>query len=129
MCFWVLGQDSHTSADDASAGPGGVMSATKLKLEQEAHALVKALERSTGANLNQRGFTPLASCSVDTLVQPTPADLATRLERGNYNMFFYAGHGLPGPDGGLLYLRPNARINGTELAQVLTRYQIKLAVF
>ncbi|MEM9213809.1 MAG: CHAT domain-containing protein [Cyanobacteria bacterium P01_F01_bin.150] len=125
----VLGQDGHESPDSSYYASGGVASATKLKLEQEAHALIKALERSTGANLNQRGFTPLASCSVDTLVQPTPAELATRLERGTYNMFFYAGHGLPGPDGGLLYLRPDARINGTELAQVLTRCQIKLAVF
>ena len=124
----VLGQDSYGDNESTSSS-GALMSATTLKLEQEAHTLVKALERSTGASLNQRGFTPLASCSVDTLVQPTPATLATRLERGNYNMFFYAGHGLPGPDGGVLHLREDAHINGTELAQVLTRCQIKLAVF
>lgn len=123
----VLGQESH--GDMPSSSSPLMTSSSQLQLEQEAHALVKALERSTGANLSQRGFTPLASCSVDTLVQPTPAELATRLEKGQYNMFFYAGHGLPGPDGGLLYLRPDARINGTELAQVLTRCQIKLAVF
>ena len=129
----VLGQDG--SDEDmptdipTSSGPSVVVSSTKLKLEQEANTLVKALERSTGASLNQRGFTPLASCAVDTLVQPTPAELAARLERGNYNMFFYAGHGLPASDGGALYLRPDAHMSGTELAQVLTRCQIKLAVF
>lgn len=125
----VLGQEGYESpGEERISLSGPVASATTLKLEQEAHTLVKALERSTGANLNQRGFTPIASCSVDTLVQPTPAELAARLERGNYNMFFYAGHGMPGPDGGVLYLRPDSRINGTELAQVLTRCQIKLAV-
>lgn len=126
----VLGEDGSDSAEDAPfSGPEALISATKLKLEQEAQSLVKALERSTGANLNQRGFTPLASCSVDTLVQPTPAALAAQLERGSYNVFFYAGHGLPGPDGGVLYLRPDAHISGKELAQALTRCQIKLAVF
>lgn len=125
----VLGQEGQEGDnEDRLSSSGSIASVTTLKLEQEAHTLVKALERSTGANLHQRGFTPIASCSVDTLMQPTPAELAARLERGNYNMFFYAGHGMPGPDGGVLYLRPDARINGTELAQVLTRCQIKLAV-
>jgi hypothetical protein len=62
-------------------------------------------------------------------VQPTPAELIEHLERGNHNVLFYEGHGAAAPDGGLLYLRPDARINGTELAQVLVRCQVKLAVF
>ncbi|NET47486.1 MAG: CHAT domain-containing protein [Merismopedia sp. SIO2A8] len=120
----VLGQDGHGDHTSAS-----LSASTRLKLEQEADAIVKALERSTDARLNQNGFTPLAACSVDTLVQPTPAELVTRLENHGYNVLFYAGHGVPAPDGGLLYLRQDATINGTELAQVLTRCQIKLAVF
>jgi hypothetical protein len=51
------------------------------------------------------------------------------LETGLYNVLFYAGHGEPAPDGGLLFLRPDANINGTELAQVLVRTQVTLAVF
>jgi hypothetical protein len=44
-------------------------------------------------------------------------------------VFFYSGHGMPAPDGGLLFLRPDMTLNGTELAQVLTRCRVKLAVF
>jgi hypothetical protein len=44
-------------------------------------------------------------------------------------VFFYAGHGIPAPNGGLLFLRSDMTLNGTELAQVLTRCQVKLAVF
>ena len=124
----VLGQDYHEEQQMSSVG-GPSPDSSRLKLEQEAEAIVKALERSTGAQLKNHGFTPLASCSVETLVQPTPAELVTALESNLYNVFFYAGHGLPAADGGLLYLRPDATINGTELAQVLTRCQIKLAVF
>ncbi|NEQ98493.1 MAG: CHAT domain-containing protein, partial [Cyanothece sp. SIO2G6] len=123
----VLGQDGYESGDGAIADP--TMASTRLKLEQDADALTKALERSTGARLHSHGFAPLASCSVDTLVQPTSKELVAHLENHSYNVFFYAGHGLPAPDGGRLYLQPQATINGTELAQVLTRCQIKLAVF
>jgi hypothetical protein len=66
---------------------------------------------------------------VDTLVQPSPEELIRRLETQTYTVFFYAGHGMPGPDGGLLLLRSDRTLNGTELAQVLTRCQVKLAVF
>ncbi|MEL6333797.1 MAG: CHAT domain-containing protein, partial [Cyanobacteria bacterium J06626_26] len=66
---------------------------------------------------------------VDVLLQPTPAELIQHLERSRYNVFFYAGHGIPAPDGGLLFLQPEATLNGTELAQVLTRCRVKLAVF
>jgi CHAT domain/FHA domain len=44
-------------------------------------------------------------------------------------VFFYAGHGMPAPDGGLLILNDLGGINGTELAQLLVRCGIKLAVF
>jgi hypothetical protein len=44
-------------------------------------------------------------------------------------VFFYGGHGVPAPDGGLLFLQPDVTLSGTELAQVLTRSRVKLAVF
>ena len=44
-------------------------------------------------------------------------------------MLFYSGHGVPAPDGGLLFLTAQTAINGTELAQALVRHQVKLAVF
>jgi hypothetical protein len=55
--------------------------------------------------------------------------LISALDDGNYNLFFYAGHGVPGPDGGILSLSNESKLNGTELAQVLVRNQVKLAVF
>lgn len=113
----VLGQD--TSSQNSPAG--------NLKLEQEADAIAKILEISGYVSSNGTGT--LVPCQVDTLVMPTPAELISHLETGNYNMFFYAGHGVPAPDGGLLFLGPDVTMNGTELAQVLTRCQVTLAVF
>lgn len=95
-----------------------------LHLEKEADILVKAL---TSDNDPSKGVG--VKCGVDTLLQPTLEQLITQLETKNYNVFFYAGHGFSAPDGGIIYLRPDRTINGTELAQVLTRCQVKLCVF
>lgn len=111
----VLGQDA----------PDRTSSSGRLKLEQEALALARILETSGSFNPSAT----LVPCQVDTLIMPTPAELISQLEKGSYNIFFYAGHGVPAPDGGLLFLRPDVTINGTELAQVLTRCQVILAVF
>ncbi|MDP5337107.1 MAG: CHAT domain-containing protein [Nodularia sp. (in: cyanobacteria)] len=92
-----------------------------LQLAQEAMILEKIL-----ASSNSQGYAP---CTVKTLLQPTPQELIQELETAAYNIFFYAGHGLPGPDGGLFFLRPGMTLNGIELAQVLTRSGLKLAVF
>ncbi|MGK7924845.1 MAG: CHAT domain-containing protein [Spirulina sp.] len=99
-----------------------------LKLQDEAQFLSNAIERRTEEGNHERSFSPIAP-RVDVLLQPTPAELVQALERGIYNVFFYAGHGIPAPDGGLLFLRPEATLNGTELAQVLVRNQVILAVF
>ncbi|PSF38577.1 hypothetical protein C7H19_03445 [Aphanothece hegewaldii CCALA 016] len=64
-----------------------------------------------------------------TLTQPTPAELTEALDNGDYNIFFYGGHGMTGPNGGYLLLHPEAVINGTELAQTLVRNHITLALF
>jgi hypothetical protein len=97
----------------------------KLKLEEEAATLARVLQLP--ANIEEtHGGVP---CRVDTLIQPTPSELIAQLETGDYNILFYAGHGKPGPDGGLLFLRPNTTLNGTELAQVLVRCRITLGVF
>ena len=105
--------------------------APSLQLEQEAEALANILELCGRPDLHPDGEHTGATvlCQVDTLLQPTKAELISRLETENYNILFYAGHGVPAADGGLLFLRPDARINGTELAQVLVRCQVTLAVF
>jgi hypothetical protein len=113
----VLGEEST----------GQNSSSSSLKLEQEAKLLVSILENSALNNGNAVGT--LVPCQVDTLIMPTPSELSYCLENGKYNVLFYAGHGVTAPDGGLLFLRPGVTMNGTELAQVLTRNQVKLAVF
>ncbi len=115
----VLGQDAEPNSE-AGRGQQG------LKLEQEAAVLADVL-MTCGTTGTPIVTTP--PCEVDTLIQPTPGELIQRLEAGHYNLFFYAGHGVPAADGGLLFLRPDMTLNGTELAQVLTRCQVKLAVF
>jgi len=99
-----------------------------LNLTAEAEAIAQAFR--SGSDISSgASWRNSASCEVDILVQPTPAELTRYLERKHYNVLFYSGHGMPGPDGGLLYLRPDATLNGTELAQLLTRCRVKLAVF
>ncbi|MHC5596802.1 MAG: CHAT domain-containing protein, partial [Nostoc sp.] len=97
----------------------------KLQLEQEATILQQTLADTAVGGNSQR----YAPCIVNQLLQPTPQELIDELETKAYNVFFYAGHGLPDPDGGLLFLRPDMPLNGIELAQVLTRTGVKLAVF
>jgi hypothetical protein len=94
-----------------------------LQLQQEAAILGQVIQQG---NSPSRDFVPV---KVETLVQPTPVQLIRALEQGSFNIFFYAGHGLPAPDGGLLLLHPEARLNGTELAQVLVRSRVTLALF
>lgn len=117
----VLGE-----ATEPGSCSDGDPSVPRLELEQEATILADTLRLAGSAT---SGFATSSPCQVDTLIQPTPAELIQQLERQTYNVFFYAGHGVPAPDGGLLFLRPNQALNGTELAQVLTRCQVKLAVF
>jgi hypothetical protein len=118
----VLGQASDPN------GTAGLINDTlqTLKLEQEADTLAKILRNFGNSDIGTVRSMP---AQVDVLVQPTPAKLIEALEQRIYNVFFYAGHGMPGPDGGLLFVRPDMPLNGTELAQVLTRCQVKLAVF
>jgi hypothetical protein len=115
----VLGQDAAPDLPQTGEGRDDLR---RLKLEQEAKALTRILQERQGLHRSALSF-------VDTLLQPTSGDLIDHLENGNYNVLFYAGHGVPAPDGGLLFLRSNQPMNGTELAQVLTRCQVKLAVF
>ena len=119
----VLGKDSpgdEALADEATDEPS---EDDRLQQEQEAALLKKILEQSS--DLNARST---ARRRVDMLLRPTAAELSKAVEKGGYNVFFYSGHGVPGPDGGLLFLS-DATLSGTELAQVLTRAGVKLAVF
>ena len=110
------------SAEIASTEPEG-SSEDMLQLGQEAVLLKKILEQSSDLSMR-----PTARRKVDVLLQPSAAELSRVIEKGDYNVFFYSGHGVPGPDGGLLFLS-DATLSGTELAQVLTRAKVKLAVF
>lgn len=114
----VLGQDAQRTH-----------STVGLELEAEAAALANVLKASGQANVKNEQFVAPVACNVETLLQPTRGELIAALENGAYNVLFYAGHGEPAPDGGLLFLSPDANINGTELAQVLVRTQVTLAVF
>lgn len=111
----VVGHDDGASEDRAAA---------TLSLDNEA-SLLKSILESRGDSRPGRHVVR----QVDVLLQPSPAELIQHLERYRYNLFFYAGHGVPAPDGGLLFLQREATLNGTELAQVLTRCRVKLAVF
>lgn len=115
---------------EAQARQMGVAGSTgkRLALDQEAASLAQLLQSAGEIDSHSRGMAPVA-CQVDTLIEPTKAELIRQLETGAHNVFFYSGHGAPAPDGGLLFLRSDAEMNGTELAQVLVRHQVKLAVF
>lgn len=101
--------------------------AATLNLESEASMLKRILQGEISSGLRARGMA--VPCQVDILLRPSPNDLIKALERRQYNVFFYAGHGIPAPDGGLLFVNAHTSLNGTELAQVLTRCRVKLAVF
>lgn len=123
----VIGKDSPGEGADKrseeGAEEGAQVSSVMLQLSQEAVLLKKILEQSSDLSMR-----PTARRKVDVLLQPSAADLSRVVEKGDYNVFFYSGHGVPGPDGGLLFLS-DATLSGTELAQVLTRAKVKLAVF
>ncbi|MBH8572926.1 CHAT domain-containing protein [Nostocaceae cyanobacterium CENA369] len=97
-----------------------------LQLSKEAASLEQTLSNSVHKGNNYNAYAP---CTVNTLIQPTPQELIQELETKAYNVFFYAGHGLPDPDGGIFFLRSGMTLNGIELAQALTRSGLKLAVF
>ncbi len=101
----------------------------QLDLQRESTTIAQSLQNTMSSGFNPPNRLNPASCQVDTLVQPTPEELINRLESQQYNVFFYAGHGMPAPDGGLLMLNDLGGINGTELAQLLVRCRVKLAVF
>lgn len=115
----VLGQD------DPGITAGGAEQV--LQLPQEAEALKQLLELSA-SRLSYQGASPVV-CQVQTLLEPDAKTLLTALETGYFNVFFYAGHGVPAPDGGMLFLRQGGSLSGTELAQGLAHNGIRLAVF
>lgn len=129
----VLGEEEHPprgESDRETLSDSSRHSSPKiLQLETEATALEGAIEEGARTGSAVRTSTFRVSATVRTLVQPTPAELIDVLDTGMYNVLFYAGHGVPAPDGGLLLLRSNSVINGTELAQVLVRNRVVLAVF
>ncbi|MGK7921822.1 MAG: CHAT domain-containing protein [Trichodesmium sp.] len=105
------------------------LGSSDLQLEEEAAQLAEVLQPQNITSQNSPRGNLTVPCRVDTLIQPTPEELISHLDQKTYNVLFYAGHGKPGPDGGLLFLGPDTTINGTELAQVLVRNGVTLAVF
>lgn len=103
-------------------------SSEHLQLETEAQILEQTIKHFQQIKPNNGKNLASVGCQVDTLLQPTPKQLISQLETQAYNIFFYAGHGSRAADGGLLFLRPGMTLNGTELAQVLTRSQVALCV-
>lgn len=121
----ILGEQSLNSSVIPPGNPSGL---SKLALDEEAVALTQAFEQcgiDSYGNKNEISV----NCRVKTLIQPKIEELIAELESDRYNVLFYAGHGVPAPDGGLLFLRSDTTVNGTELAQVLVRCGIVLAVF
>lgn len=108
----VLGQPNDERPSD--------LDVSRLELEREAAQLTEIFSHCSRQNA-------VVPYQVDALIQPSPAELIDRLERGSYNIFLYAGHGVPAPDGGKLFLRPGTTLSGTELAQVLVRSRVTLA--
>lgn len=95
----------------------GEQQASVLELETDAQILKQAFQNS------------LTTAKVDILLQPSTVKLIETLDHGDYHIFFYSGHGQKSPDGGSLFLSTDAKINGIELAQILARNQVTLAVF
>jgi hypothetical protein len=118
----VLGENE----DSKSAPTIDFLDSRRLDLEVEAANIVKGAIENGG---NSPSFGASVAVRVDTLIQPTADELIRVLDTGKYNAFFYAGHGRPAPNGGTLFLRPDERIGGTELAGVLVRNRVMLTVF
>jgi hypothetical protein len=97
-----------------------------LQLEVEAAKIVKSTLEETE---NRASFATSVTIQVDSLIQPSADELIRTLDTGKYNAFFYAGHGQPADHGGILCLRPDGQLSGTELAGVLVRNRVMLAVF
>jgi hypothetical protein len=122
----VLGQAEPTNS---TTNAQFAVNNRQLQLEAEAQALANVLENASHTDESGQYFDISVPTRVDIAIEPTPAELISRLETQSYNILFYAGHGIPGPDGGLLFLGPDTAMNGTELAQVLVRCRVTLAVF
>ncbi len=97
-----------------------------LNLDAEADLLEKTLTDGSRMGSSTYGYAP---CFVHHLIQPSREKLIAELESNNYNVLFYAGHGSRAANGGVLFLSPGETMSGIELAQVLTRTGVKLAVF
>lgn len=107
----------------------GKIGSEALDLAAESAALSQVWQQRGQTQAIANKLIPAVPTQVDTLTQPTPQELIRAIDNGGYNIFFYAGHGVPAADGGLLFLREEEALNGTELAQVLVRNQVTLAVF
>ncbi|MCG5057024.1 MAG: CHAT domain-containing protein [Limnoraphis sp. WC205] len=125
----VLGQPEAESKNSPGLQPLEKSSQIQqLQLEQEAQQLSQIFTTCSSPTEDPYPDNP-APCRVTTLIQPSISQLIAQLETGEHNVLFYGGHCIPAPDGGLLFLQPDVTLNGTELAQVLVRCGVVMAVF
>ncbi len=101
----------------------------RLNLEKEAQTLAEVIKKISLSKSSNKPYQNFCPATVTTLIQPTASQLIESIATGKFNTIFYAGHGEPSTDGGLLFLSSHNTINGKELASYLVRYQISLAVF
>ncbi|QIZ70908.1 CHAT domain-containing protein [Oxynema aestuarii] len=116
----VLG--AQTQSQQGSGGN------STLDLDTEAATLSEVLQNRSARSGDREPLLPVP-CHVTPLIQPSVGETVEQLETGEYNIFFYAGHGVPGPTGGQLRLNADTVLTGTELAQILVRSGVTLAVF
>ncbi|MEB3279233.1 MAG: CHAT domain-containing protein [Lyngbya sp.] len=125
----VLGQPEADSKSNSGSQPQQKSAQIQqLQLEQEAQQLSQVFTNNNSPSEDQYPDTNVP-CRVTTLIQPSVSQLIAQLETGEHNVLFYGGHCIPAPDGGLLFLQPDVTLNGTELAQVLVRCGVVMAVF
>ncbi|MEL7035933.1 MAG: CHAT domain-containing protein [Cyanobacteria bacterium J06592_8] len=125
----VLGQPAAENKNSSAAEPQQKpLQVQHLQLEQEAQQLIQVFTNRGLASIDSFPDADVP-CQVTTLIQPSVSQLITQLETGEHNVLFYGGHCIPAPDGGLLFLQPDVTLNGTELAQVLVRCGVVMAVF
>ncbi len=109
-----------------------------LEVAQEYLQLQKELREENRANPMQEGLLGARSekrqIQLDILQQPDREELTQALERGQYQVFHYAGHSNWGTSGGELYLVSGKTgltesLSGDDLAGLLANNGIQMAVF
>lgn len=106
----VVGYDSNTDLENQSL--------ETIKPARKAQFLKTILELALHSAKNK----------IDILLEPSVLELKNELKQGNYNLFFYSGYSRSKSDSDLLSLKSEISLEITDLAKLLTKYLIKVAV-